>query len=834
MDTLAGYGIVKFFMNSLLEGVFPLWDPFLYLGTPFYAIVVLGFFNPAIYVIPFLVLLGVNYESAYVAYLVVYFFVGVIGFYGLTKIIVKNSETAFWGMVVFLFSGAGAGIFTQSNMLLMLVPAVWFFLFLIRFARRYQPGDFLGIIFCGMMLATSYIPFHFLTLFLASALILMLVDGTSVGQFLSGVVRFIRQHFLLTIFCLIALGMAVTPLVLYRMADGSGEVVVPARHCSNKNIEDCLKDTLQGSSEMSYLDTAHTGGLAERVTLHSLFSHLDKFSYASDDFFYVPTFAYLLILIGFFARAGRALIVLVLTGLLIFMISLGEWTPVHKFLYEHIFYFKYFRNLFFFMAFLMPILILTAVIQFQEFLENGLQFLRKSWSLTAIFLLHGSFLFFLHAQNNILPATVITVLGSAVFLALLLYKKISPGSLTFKILLAVLILFEPIQVFSSYSGNAHAYKRDLPKTHQPLVFSYTRPVQNENNQSRPNHFRPYIKDFWYDMAMQDAPGPVEPKGAGALGRGVFYLSMKLDRTVWLNYVRHKFILYDHVRPWNNQEQEWPEFQTDLLEFNNTVWVEAPDEMLLNAFRASSSGEAEKILENSSSFQVVGFDPNHLKFVTNFLRDRFLVYTQSFHEGWKLNVNGKPQKIYKANFGFQGFWLPSGNNTVELQYQPRGGRKIYLLLWILCWMFFFCLIFVLSRETKGDHKENQMQPRIHNPASMWLGNRCAFVYACTILILLTGVNWNSAKKNRMRYLLGVFMSEDYKNFNDGILYFDRKVAVEPDNASAYAGLGLCYFNLGEYSKSIQAYKKAVALDPNRSVFQEQLAVVISKAEEKVRH
>lgn len=43
---------------------------------------------------------------------------------------------------------------------------------------------------------------------------------------------------------------------------------------------------------------------------------------------------------------------------------------------------------------------------------------------------------------------------------------------------------------------------------------------------------------------------------------------------------------------------------------------------------------------------------------------FLILTDSFYNGWKCFVDGKPTSIYKTDFNFRGIVVPKGNHTVE--------------------------------------------------------------------------------------------------------------------------------------------------------------------------
>jgi uncharacterized membrane protein YfhO len=48
----------------------------------------------------------------------------------------------------------------------------------------------------------------------------------------------------------------------------------------------------------------------------------------------------------------------------------------------------------------------------------------------------------------------------------------------------------------------------------------------------------------------------------------------------------------------------------------------------------------------------------------------LVLTDSFYPGWNAYVNGRQEKIYRANLFFRAVPLPAGRHTVVFRYEPR--------------------------------------------------------------------------------------------------------------------------------------------------------------------
>jgi hypothetical protein len=59
----------------------------------------------------------------------------------------------------------------------------------------------------------------------------------------------------------------------------------------------------------------------------------------------------------------------------------------------------------------------------------------------------------------------------------------------------------------------------------------------------------------------------------------------------------------------------------------------------------------------------------------------LVLADSFYPGWNAYVNGRQEKIYRANLFFRGVRLSAGTHTVQFRYEPRSfaiGRAVSII------------------------------------------------------------------------------------------------------------------------------------------------------------
>jgi len=107
------------------------------------------------------------------------------------------------------------------------------------------------------------------------------------------------------------------------------------------------------------------------------------------------------------------------------------------------------------------------------------------------------------------------------------------------------------------------------------------------------------------------------------------------------------------------------------------------------------------------------------------------------------------------------------------------------------------------------------------------NRSIFFYIIVTAVIIRLVDWEVPKEERERYLLGIFSNWGFKNYYDGILYFDSMINHFPQRADYYQGLGICYFNLKRYEQALSAYQKAASLRPDDQDLKQALKIIEQK-------
>lgn len=69
---------------------------------------------------------------------------------------------------------------------------------------------------------------------------------------------------------------------------------------------------------------------------------------------------------------------------------------------------------------------------------------------------------------------------------------------------------------------------------------------------------------------------------------------------------------------------------------------------------------------------------------------FLVLTDTFYPGWRVFIDGKESKIYRADYIFRTVEIPKGNFIVRFEYKPffYAVGKIVSIFSIFCLIFYF--------------------------------------------------------------------------------------------------------------------------------------------------
>ncbi len=666
-DAISYYDHIKYYLLNIAQGVYPLWDHVWNCGVPNeFFLRRIGPFNPFLFLPLIFHKLGVSYPISHRFYLAVYYFVGAAGFYLLARSFLRDRGMAFLAFLLLLFSSLGTRIL-DSYIVLVFTPGVWFFYFLFDFSREPRRHSFLGIIFTLMIILTTYIPFYFLTIALVFLASFLLVFTRLVPVLCGRYWAFLKRRKLLAFAGVLSVALALVPQVKFFLETGKGEVALPLRHTDRAEEHILSVDR----------EAVKTWGVAEELLYSSVFlENLREFKFAV---LYIPLMGFIIFFLGLATPVDRRQLFLLVCGTIFFVIATPLGTPVYHYLYEYVFFFRYFRNLQFFLWLaILPVFLLLITGQLKKFMDYRPASQRQRASLLIfLFLVHaliGAVLLYTHQP---IITTFIVIPASFVFFVLYFSGFFANRKYAPICCLAFLVILQPLEVYHFLAENAQKRGGVNRYEHAFLDFSYRLPPNEliKRTPDREGYLSVYYATQWYSSLTRLVPA----KDLNA-------------------YVRHKFILYDSVIPLTAEEMDFQIIREHFMGadkgamvMSSSPEVRAPIELFVS--RENRRGEGRPITGDTGNFQVLDFNANGISFRTRFDRPRFLVYTDNYHKKWRAAINGKAARIWQAQVAFKGLVLPAGENIVHLRYGKAHERYyeeflIFLFAGVLACLFLF--------------------------------------------------------------------------------------------------------------------------------------------------
>ncbi|MBF0387042.1 MAG: hypothetical protein HQL20_04215 [Candidatus Omnitrophica bacterium] len=649
---------LTYHFDNLTRGVYPFWNPFHAWGSvDNFDVRFLGEFNPFYWIIPFLGLFRVSAAAGFQAFIILYFFLGCLGFFALARKLCRNDGLAVLACAMLLFSALGERVFTQLAVLITLVPAIWFFNELTGFYQeadgKFQIRRILGLFFWTMIMAVSYIPFFFILVMLAFLAGLLIFNRKVFPLFFGKLIAFVRRYPLIILAGVLSLSAALVPVTRWYLASRDSQYVLLVDRAEVASA-DKARVPLSG---------INAGSLCVVTSWPEWFADLDI---TQQTFSYVTNFLVVLLILVVATRCAPAQRVVFLTGLLVFMVGAADVFPLHQFLYDHVYMFQLFRNYYFLWPFVIAIFILFAVGQLKVWLDGHKPAGRSRWLFLALILLvHLALGALLWAGDGIvLTSYIMLALSALVFSGYVLGWYGQGNWLTFGLLAAALV--QPCQVLPGFRILA-----DPPREwgiHE-AKFSYVRPRPGTGfNEDHGFHSRTKI--------MQDESGFVK---AGYMGVKYSYdLSQHLPSEALAPYVKNKFVLYKGVSFLDPNSGDWGRVEAVLSGARGSALVY--DRQALRA--GANSGAARVVTGPSEDLRVTDFNVNGLTVQTALAERAFLVYNDSYHKDWRATLDGQDLPVYRANAAFKGVWVEPGRHTIRWQFMPGPWQAFYLFLTFL--------------------------------------------------------------------------------------------------------------------------------------------------------
>jgi len=693
-ETLYLYSAFKFFLANIKAGVLPLWNPFLFLGFPqqislFY----FGLFNPCWLIALILNTIGIHPYSAFLYSITLFILSGQIAFYLLAKDLLKSRTAGLIAFVLVLFMSPLCSAYLQFHPTLVFVPAVWFLFFFFRFLKNQRTAFLLGAVLSAIVGMTTYMPYFFLTVIVLVFLVLALFYGTLLPGIVRRTKHYVLKHPLPVVLCTAVILLTLWPALLTKQALNQKEILTPFRH-AHLNPGEIFTKGMQNPQYRQLTD----GALTSRMSVEDLYSRFDEMNLGNDGLFFLSLPAFVLILLGAVNPTTKKTASLLLFNFAILLLVLENSTPFHRWLFDHVSYFRLMRNLQFFLPFLGAGLALLAAEQCSTLIKRVKHLSSRPGRILLwlwVLIVHAGFFVFLIRQTEVPVYSFSALALSFLIWSLLILRGRNISREAVAAMILICIVSHSLPFFwrftnaerFSWQGVKEAIATPLPKP----VFSHHRSL-------------PQKSYYWSNITMTDAPGSLS-MGETFTSFWGYFLYQNFPAEMIDQYSANKFYLYREIQAVADTLDAGTNPQ-QIFGRQALVHLKNPDELpndLKDLTNPDANGEPLPVPADSAKIKVIRFDMNSLSLSTDLLKPAFLVYTESYDKSWRALLDGETVSLYRANVGFKGLAVPAGKHTIRLMYRPWGGTMPYWAGLLSAWALFAAMIFLLF-QTRKDHLE----------------------------------------------------------------------------------------------------------------------------------
>lgn len=686
-DSVIWYGVFSYFADCLLNGCLPLWNPYMNCGEPFFLnIYTLHLLDPSTL---FLIFTGsifkIDLLTLYHWDLFLRYLIFTCGSYLFFRSVAENKASAFIAFLSIAFSSLFTSYLRQHAFILTFYLFPWVLLFSLKFLEKRNPGLFFVFAFLFGIVMLSYHSVFVLFALVFLLLCLRLTNGLPPLNFkslfkTSRVLVISSILFFLLIFNL-------WPVFLQYKYD-----VVPTVRMFEAPTAAC----------------SFPADFLVLVAPYTFITHFFNWNYISESFLYIGLFPLLLALLGLqFSRHkykwgfvfASAILVFLMMGMNYFIYPmLCKIMPffkiirnTHTFSFVFIFYLGYFVCLGADVVFhwvrrsrvrfyMWPLILYTGLIMLLAWMANTFIIQTFPRLIQSYQILYGYNApltddmagiivnYFFKSKLNIL---FFAITSTSVFSLLMPKKPKISFSVKYFAIIAFIFVDLLLYHFSVY-GLVTKSRKDI---HIPPV---TKPVYQDNRQPVIMPVYPFYgfypamnktgtaystkwtwitthfyetKDYYDLLKDKKIPGDVRDvfMGITAPKLRLFSGAVVLPRAEIAAALRnlkeqdaHRVIFV---------EEEFPQERLFLKKSLNAAITQGLD------------------ITKDGNINVSHFDINSIVIDTMSKQDSILYYSDGFDKAWKVFVDGKPQKVYKANLAFKAVVILMGHHKVRFVYVP---------------------------------------------------------------------------------------------------------------------------------------------------------------------
>jgi len=142
---------------------------------------------------------------------------------------------------------------------------------------------------------------------------------------------------------------------------------------------------------------------------------------------------------------------------------------------------------------------------------------------------------------------------------------------------------------------------------------------------------------------------------------------------------------DRVLPLSNLNSELTTYRLN----ENAVFAEGKELAKLQKFILFS--------DKLDKLKITGFSPNAIAIKSQTKKQQLLILQQSYQADWKASIDGKATDIIRVNKNYQAIILPAGKHIISFKFEKNSIQILYFLSQFLFWSLIVYLFYIQLNE-----------------------------------------------------------------------------------------------------------------------------------------
>lgn len=237
---------------------------------------------------------------------------------------------------------------------------------------------------------------------------------------------------------------------------------------------------------------------------------------------------------------------------------------------------------------------------------------------------------------------------------------------------------------------------------------------------------------------------------------------------------------------------------------------------------------------NSSVKIIEYSPHRISVDVKNDGDGFLILSDLYYPGWKVYVDGREERIYRAYTFLRGVFLKKGEHRVQFLFEPfsyRVGKIITFLFFLITFLFLFFIDrhdFSISTRKEEERTEGMKFSKDDLIAGI--------IFAFSFLLLSFSIwiwmkNVEEFDKSRWYSRMG-FLFKKAGMDEEGKKFLEKAVKFKVPSYEAHHLLGVTYYSEGNLELALKHFEKASSINPNsRSLLDLALVLIEMKRYEE---